>query len=277
LIKKFLPGKLRRILRNIIYNKWVEDIFYPRGYRAKINGESINIPFRFSRFYPVVYEEEKTVFIKKHCGPGNIAIDIGAHIGVFSFFLARQVGKEGKVYSFEPAPFTFKILQKTIKFNGLENIVDARQQVVSNTHSDVTFYIYKSSSISNANSISVQNNPGIHVKPIRVAAVVLDDFMSDVNFKNLSFIKIDAEGAELEILKGGARLIAKYRPFMTLEVHPKNFEDPVKTQTEIFDLLKNFGYGIYRDNRQMDVREFCSLSDYFEVFLIPSSNTGTTL
>jgi hypothetical protein len=141
---------------------------------------------------------------------------------------------------------------------------------VSNIHSNVTFYVSGTSNISNANSILEQNTANQHAKSITVEAVLLDDFLNDNQFRDLSFIKIDAEGAELEILKGGLKLIQKYNPYMTLEVHPRSFDDQVKTQKEIFDLLNQLGYKIYKDHQAVDREEFCSFAECFEVFLIPS-------
>ena len=149
----------------------------------------INIPLRFSRFYPSVYEAEKTEFIKRNCRQGSSAIDIGAHIGIFTFFLAKQVGKEGKVYSFEPTPFTFKVLQKTIQFNHLENIVDVRQQAVSNTDDDVIFYVYQDSGISNANSILIPNSTNRGTIPIKVSAIHLDGLLNDLEPQGSFFEK----------------------------------------------------------------------------------------
>jgi FkbM family methyltransferase len=269
-IKNSIPGTFRRVLRILFYNKLVENLFFLRGARRQINGETINIPLRFSRYYPSFYEAEKTEFIKKNCKPGSTAIDIGAHIGIFSFFLAKQVGNQGKVYSFEPTPLTFKVLQKTIQFNHLEKIVEARQQAVSDSDRDVIFHVYENSSISNANSISTPNDPDRDTKPIKVSAVHLDGLLADLNQQDLSFIKIDAEGAELDILKGGEKIIKKYKPYITLEVHPKSFEEPFQKQKEIFRLVKSFGYTVSRDNKDIDENEFCNIGDCFEVFLTPA-------
>jgi hypothetical protein len=59
---------------------------------------------------------------------------------------------------------------------------------------------------------------------------------------------------------------------MTLEVHPENFEDPFQKQKEIFWFVRNLGYNVSRDGREIDENEFCGIGDYFEVFLIPSGN-----
>lgn len=270
MISKILPPKIHEWLRRTIYNKWVEDLFYPRGFSRKINGQIIKLPFRFSKFYPSIYETEKTEFIRQHCRSGSTTIDIGAHIGVFSFFLAKQVGEKGKVISFEPSPFTYTVLTQTVRLNGLENIVDTRRQVVSGSREEVTFYINQGSDISNANSMSVKNITDAEAKAVKVPSMLLDDFLQDGSIGDLSFIKIDAEGAELDILEGGKALIGRFKPFMTLEVHPKSFMDPVEVQTEIFNLLAGLGYTMYRESRRVDLEEFCSFTDCFEVFLIPS-------
>ena len=70
-------------------------------------------------------------------------------------------------------------------------------------------------------------------------AVLLDDFLNDNQFRDLSFIKIDAEGAELEILKGGLKLIQKYNPYMTLEVHPRSFDDQSKDTKRDFRSIES--------------------------------------
>jgi FkbM family methyltransferase len=260
---------IHRILRAILYNKWAKKIFFPRGVAGKINGETIRIPLGFHRYYPSVYEEEKTWFIKKHCRPGSTAIDIGAHIGIFSFFLAKQVGKKGRVYSFEPSPFTFGVLQQTVKYNGLQDIIEPRMQVVSNSHGNIPFFLSNSSDISNANSINMKNIPDGNAKRIMIPAIMLDDFLNDAAFSHLSFVKIDAEGAEFEILKGATALIKKYRPYMTLEIHPNTFEDPVKTQGEMFDLISSLDYKMQRNDKPIGRAAFSAISKDFEVMLIP--------
>ena len=255
--------------RNFIYNKLNQRLFFPNGYSKKINGEVIKLPFRYSWVYSAIYEKEKANLIRTYCKPGSVAIDIGAHMGIFSFFLAKQVGSSGRVYSFEPTPLIFDVLRETIKYNHVEHIIDARRWAVANTQGEILFNISQHSKISNANSITLFDDD-YKYKSIMVNVVKLDDLMNDEDIKNISFIKIDAEGAEFEILKGGMELLKKYRPFITLEVHPGTFAIANKLK-EIFDFIIELGYSIKKDNRRLTVDDFCGFKHYFEVFLLPGN------
>lgn len=267
-VKKSLIAFYRWSVRLFVFNKVNESIFFPKGYPQKINGEIIRLPFRYCRFYPKSYEVEKTELIHKFCEPGSTAIDIGAHFGVFSFFLAKSVGKNGKLYSFEPTPYVFNILRETIKYNKLGSIIEARQEAVINETGEIPFAIYKNSRVSNANSIYSRNLDD-QFETIKVKATSLDNLMND-GIKKLSFIKIDAEGAELEILKGARTIIKTYKPVISLEIHPKSFEDALKSQSEIFEIIQDLGYNVYRDNKKLGKTEFCNFTSYFEVILKPS-------
>ncbi len=246
----------------------VEKIFFPKGYPKKINGETIWMPFRYSAFYPAEYELDKTNLIKTVCKPGDVVIDIGAHVGVFTFFLSKAVTQTGKVYSFEPAPVTYDVLQDTIRYNALGGIVSARQQAIHDKAGELTFYIYNNSEISNGNSISSTNTTGGSY-PIQVEMILLDSLKSEIGDQHLSFIKIDAEGAELGILKGGQNLIKKHRPFITLEVHPKSFADPEAEKGAIYSFIKDLGYSIKKNKQELSQAEFLHFNTYFEVELIP--------
>lgn len=268
-VKQKLSAIYRLWLRTFLYNDIVSTLFFSKGYAKKINDTIILVPFKYSWFYPEVYEADKTIFIQNHCQSGDTVIDIGAHLGVFTFFLARQVGAKGKVYSFEPSEKTFNALKQTIKYNKLNSIIDARQEAVSHTSGKIAFYIYSNSSISNGNSISTHNTVGIPRKTT-VRKICLDDLMINEKIEKLTLIKIDAEGAELDILKGGKKLIKKFKPFITLEVHPLSFDDSLKTMQEIYEIIIDYGYTIIMDNHPLTLQVFCLNKTCFEVLLIPN-------
>ncbi len=267
-VKRQLGKVYRWGLHTFFYNDIVSKLFFPRGYAKNINGTKILVPFKYSWFYPEIYEVDKTDFVKKNCKAGDTVIDIGAHLGIFSFFLAKQVGNSGKVYSFEPAKNTYKALTQTIQYNELNKIVNIRQQAVLDSSGEIAFYIFNSSRISNANSISSQNLDTVAQK-ILVKSISLDDLYREENIQNLTLLKIDAEGAELDILKGGKNLITKFQPFITLEVHPKSFEEPSKTMTEIYEIIIQYGYKVCINNKNLSLQDFCLHNTYFEVLLIP--------
>jgi FkbM family methyltransferase len=262
-------GKLYRWgLRTFIYNDINAGLFFKKGFTKHINGQKILVPFKFSWVYPNEYEVEKTDFIKAHCKEGDVAFDIGAHMGIFSYFLAKQVGNTGKVFSFEPAPLTFEMLQHTIEYNHLETVVQINQMAMADKDGELTFYIYDNSKVSSGNSLSPLNPAGKH-RGITVKTMSLDDFFKAKQLTRLDFIKIDAEGAELEILKGGAKVIQQYKPFITLEVHPRVFVPVDKVMKELYDTITSYGYTITENKQQLNLEAFCKHPDCFEVVLAP--------
>ena len=262
-------GKLyRKALHTFIYNDVISALFFSKGYKKKINGATILVPFKYSWFYASTYELEKTVFIQNHCKKGDTVIDIGAHLGIFSFFLAKQVGPTGKVYSFEPSEKTFDALSQTIKFNDFGSFVKPSKTAIFDSSGELTFYVYGNSTISNANSIS-SHNTSVKIRKTTVNKISLDELMISEKIENLTLIKIDAEGAELHILKGAKNMLTKFHPFITLEVHPDNFDDAPKTLVELFKIIIEYRYKIMSDLHQLTIDEFCAHNTYFEVLLIP--------
>src|SRR5687767_16024020 len=85
-----------------------------RGVSRVICGERIRLPARWCRWYPAGYEPHTFGFLRAHCGQGQTALDIGAHLGLFSIVMARRVGPQGKVYSFEPTASTRGILKEPV-------------------------------------------------------------------------------------------------------------------------------------------------------------------
>ena len=100
---------------------------------------------------------------------------------------------------------------------------------------------------------------------------MLDNLMNEENIDKLTLIKIDAEGAEMEILKGAEILIKKFRPCITLEVHPKSFASPAKTLLELYELIVAYNYKIYREDKELTSNDFCDHYTYFEVILLPNN------
>lgn len=141
---------------------------------------------------------------------GMVFVDVGAHVGTLTLAGARQVGLGGKVVAFEPAPTTFNLLEKTIALNGLTSIIahraacgahqEQRQLFIGRVLGHNSFY-----PLEQDNSFQ----PGIDTDEIGASTVVtvlaLDDVLSPN--ERVDVVKIDVEGAELEVLAGMDRII----------------------------------------------------------------------
>jgi len=78
------------------------------------------------------YERFTMQLFKEALAPGMVVCDIGAHIGIYSLLAAQHVGREGRVYAFEPDPRTFPYLVRNIEQNGFSNIIIPIKKAVSN-------------------------------------------------------------------------------------------------------------------------------------------------
>jgi|APSaa5957512535_1039671.scaffolds.fasta_scaffold48151_3 FkbM family methyltransferase len=156
------------------------------------------------------------------------AIDVGANIGNHSLFFAKFFKK---VYSFEPNPHTFRLLEFNSDFAG--NILPFNFGL-SDYSGEVDLYEnnlnFGSSSIYGHTESSVK----IKLKP-------LDSFLADVN--DVRLIKIDVEGMELSVLKGAKGVIERNKPLIAFEQHPDDFID--NGETNSIQFLRSLGYEIF--------------------------------
>ncbi|MFL2678887.1 MAG: FkbM family methyltransferase [Alphaproteobacteria bacterium] len=164
------------------------------------------------------FSELELNIILKFINEGNIVFDVGANIGCFSVPLAKKVGSNGKVYSFEPQPFINKLLKKNIQSNNLDNVkimkegLGLKQQILE--LDDIDY-----STIGNFGGVGLktENNSFTKMKSQRkhkVKVIKLDEFL---DIKKCDFLKIDAENMDLEVLRGGKKFLQKFRPILWVE------------------------------------------------------------
>lgn len=169
-------------------------------------------------------ENEERKILKKLIREGDTVIDVGANIGFYTLFFCSLVGKTGKVISFEPEPKNFALLKKTITANKFEN-VSIYQKAVGSKNSKIKMMLSD-----DIGQHQISNSEGLEVDCIR-----LDDYVNSANF-----VKLDAEGYEIEILKGMPNLLHQKNLLMS-EFYVKllkNHSNPV----EFFNILKNNGF-----------------------------------
>lgn len=239
-----------------------------QGVERTINGTPIRFPARWSRFYPARYEPAKCAFLSECCVPGGVALDIGAHIGLFSVFMARLVGPSGRVFSFEPTPFTRDVLHETVRLNGCEGIVQVRPEAVSSTSGSATFYD-TGDQASNANSLV----PGGRARALLpVETVSVDDFAAARDL-TVQCLKIDVEGAELEVLRGASRTIRVCRPAIVFELHPEALARDGASVHDLCLLLQEYDFIPFLDNRPIDFGWLSAQEEPVEIEALPREKT----
>ncbi len=181
------------------------------------------------------YEVGLQRLIENQVQAGDVCIDIGANFGAITLALCRQVGPSGKVISFEPGPDYFKRLNSNISLNhDLKKISEVYSVGISNQPGEL-FWAEDPSAPGNAGLLETSGRA--------VPVTTLDDFVEEKNIERLSFIKIDTEGMETEVLEGARKALQKFRPkvvFETLMDFEAIRKRPIRKEAEAFFLSLNY-------------------------------------
>lgn len=149
------------------------------------------------------YHEAKwmTEIIHACITPGEIAVDVSAHTGLWTLPLAKRILSAGHVYAFEPEPATFSALNRNVKLNHLTNVTTF-PFALTDRESDRLFYIRQNTELHSFFDVTVEPYNQALEKSIVVKTHRLDTLVSQGLIRPPTFVKIDVEGAELEVLKG---------------------------------------------------------------------------
>ena len=200
---------------------------WPGGYITLDTGDFLYVPktIDYTGHQRLIEPFREEPIISKFCKPGMIVLDVGANIGEWPLTMANGVGAQGRVYSFEPPPFLFDALNKTVVANQFNQVI-VSPYALSDKSKTMDFYIqYDENELLDAR-LSRLDSPadfkewitdGKKAKKIQVKTITLDEFAVKEKLERLDFIKIDAEGYESAIVEGGLTVLKKFRPNLILE------------------------------------------------------------
>lgn len=150
----------------------------------------------------------------------DTVFDVGANLGVYSLLFSRLVGRRGRVHAFEPGPPTFAGLNGHLEREGPCRNLTANHMAVGAAAGTATLYLpgddHGQASLSRQTAGSWTMAPA--VAEFAVPMTTLDAYAVEQNVARVDLIKIDVEGAELGVLQGGVRLLARDHPLLHLEV-----------------------------------------------------------
>ena len=219
--------------------------------RTPING----LTHRFYR-YPARFSPAfAAACIEAYSKPGDVVLDCGAHHGFASLLFSSWVGESGRITAFEPLPHNADIVQKNIELNSATNIVLERKAVGSR-HGRT-----KIAGISNSSILHAQES-GVDVE-----VVCLDDYAH----LSPTFLKIDVEGFEAEVLKGAQTILAT-KPKLALEIHTDQLGQYDTSVAELFGLLDLDAYELrvqWQDTADPVVYAGEAISNRVHLYAIP--------
>ncbi|MFP6639675.1 MAG: FkbM family methyltransferase [Myxococcota bacterium] len=188
----------------------------PRAGKFYVNDHSGKVMAHFRKGEPS--SPDLIEAFREHVVPGTTAIDVGAHIGSLAVPLASLVGREGRVYAFEPQRAVYRELYHNLKLNGHDHAVPLLLAVSSEAgflEMDPPFAVQETP---DGPLIQELGFGRIGQGGERVEARTLDSF----GFEDVSLIKIDVEGHEVDVLKGAKETILRNHPVLIIEMGNTN-------------------------------------------------------
>lgn len=194
---------------------------------------------------PREFTHDQIFFYKCLIKKGELAIDIGAHSGDTTIPMAIATGKAGLVLAFDPNPYVFKILKVNSTLNVEKTNIIPYNYAITDIDGDF-FYNSSEATFNNGGISKVKSENHGHfelnqkIKGINLLNFLNQHYKNSLN--NLSFIKIDTEGYDKEIIKSISNLIMEYRPFIIFECFIKLTK---KERIELFNLIYDKTYSLY--------------------------------
>lgn len=183
------------------------------------------------------YERFETEAVRSLLGPGDVFVDVGAHIGWFSVLAARRVTAEGVVYAFEPYPANVARLATNVGLNGLANV-----RIVAAPAAEVARCIWVAPQAA-SDSASVTGGPRRAGPGVLVPAVTLDSVLCDEDAIRL--MKIDAEGLEPAVLRGASETLKRTTALM-VEFNSSALRANGSDADDLLDQLAQGGFTQWR-------------------------------
>ena len=214
------------------------DIFEVNGCMMRMPPENVGIGIQgFS-------EKHVTDFFKSRIKPGMTVVDVGANIGYYTLLFAQLVGKNGRVYAFEPEPTNIRYLKRNLQLNHYDNVI-VIEKAVSDRCGATTLFLSP-------------DNPGGHsLSPvagqdtINVEVVTLDDVFRNRDVR-VDFIKMDIEGHEYFAIQGMYRLLCCSETVsLVMEYSPQILQQGCVDAEKMLDLLAKMGFRFYSIARRV--------------------------
>jgi FkbM family methyltransferase len=189
-------------------------------------------------YHGIKREQESMALFGKLIEKGNTIIEVGGHIGYVSLYLSSIVGDAGHVYVFEPGINNLPYIKKNVQQVSNVSVIP---KAVSNVSGSLPFYIENITGMNNTllknYSFGTRNAANSFLKAeyheSLVDVTTIDTFIHEHDILP-EFIKIDVEGAELDVLRGMSSCLLICKPLLMVEV--------TKHQTGVGELLMDNGY-----------------------------------
>ena len=211
-LRRSAPGRVRGIVESVLTRALLP--LAGETFVARLpSGGELELRYRerigLSTLLNGPFETAEVAALCRVAAPGSTAIDVGANVGVFTVPLAFAVGRDGRVFAFEPAPHTAARLRANVGRNGLAN-VEVFECALGRDAGPMTLRLGADEAYNAIVGLEPDSGPTVQVER-------LDAVWSRSDGPPVSVLKIDVEGGELGVLEGARGLLEAMRPVVLLE------------------------------------------------------------
>jgi FkbM family methyltransferase len=220
-----------------------------------------------------IFNGPEIKFLERVLENGTKVIDIGAHLGFYTLLMSKRVGPRGRVVAFEPSPREFRRLGRHIRINRCRN-VQLEELALGDRQGCKEFFVV-GAPWTTRNGLRPPRIEGVQSVPTSIAT--LDSYLAEKDLHGIDLVKLDAEGAELEIFGGAVRLLSSLqRPLVLCEIN-----DPVIAEcgwqhrgADVIEFLEAKGFRWHGLNRDGSLRPLARASSYCGDFVaVPEERT----
>lgn len=221
------------------------------GGKIRLHKQSLSGAFLLNRSYSA----PEYRFLKSLLKNGDTVIDVGANIGTVSICMSRAVGPTGRVIAFEPDPVAYRAMVDNISLNKLENI--ALLNMAAGKAGGIRDFCKLKKSSDMSHFLGDEKKYAGPSDIIQVECTSIDDLFEKRRLGKAALLKIDVEGAELEVLQGAARVLANgLVDSLVVEMFDDNCANFGYRAISIVDFLSQYGYKPYEivNGERMNLR-----------------------
>ena len=206
---------------------------------------------------------------------GDIAIDIGAHTGRHTFPMLEAVGTTGKVIAFEPLEFAYAELQRRAghDIDSHKSTLVAYNLALGEEEGAVQFVYTPDFPEYSGFKERIYHDDSIRKETIKVQVRRLDSYSATIGGK-VRYIKVDAEGGELTILRGGLEIIKESLPVISFELGDSSLINYAYSSADYFEFFDSLGYNLFSIyGLPLSKNQFiaaCSEQFYWDYIAIPN-------
>lgn len=255
------PFRGRLAIARIVAEHLLTNRRNPVAWAKLPNGFRMKVDLRWKGGYDVLYyfrtyEEGLSSLIRRAVDvPGATLIDVGANIGAFCFLAADVLrARGGRAIAVEPLPQNFGFLEESLRANGLGDVIELLPVAVGDAEGTLLLEEQRSGEIANARPLTWTNEDA--AAAASVPMTTLDRLVREHAIRNVQFLKLDIEGAELFALRGARALLEEQRPLVYAELHRQFMAANGTTFDEVAAFAASAGYDLrflQRDGRITDV------------------------